>query len=122
MNATAPTEEKSFWLQEAVFDLLPHGARYQDNCSALYVTYAALAAIADETDAAPCPSHDGRPFETKVIRIARMVCQSCEDTARRLKRFARLGLIDPVNVPSDPIETITIRLRLLPQTEKGPQP
>jgi hypothetical protein len=121
MMNTNQTEEKTFWFQEAAFDVLQGGITPKRDFAYSLVTYRALCAIGDETEAEPGPDRDGRPFETRVLRVGRMVCQDCHTTAKRINRFIKLGLIDPVKVPSDPLETFTIRLRLLddPKEQKG---
>jgi hypothetical protein len=110
-------EEKEFWFQEAAFDILQWGAG-RDFAYAL-ATYRALCAIASETESEPAPDRDGKPFRAKLFRVARMVCQPCAATARRIRRFARLKLIDPVEVHADSLEPLVMRLRLLDDTGKG---
>jgi hypothetical protein len=106
-------EVKNFWFQEAALDLLQRDMAPGKRFGLALVTYRALCAIASDTDSEPGPDRDGKPFKAKLVRVGQMVSRPWEQVANLLPDLIRLGLIDPVTLPEDPLEMFIMRLCLL---------
>lgn len=106
-----PHNSDCIYIQDSAFDLLQAKTVPKGHFTSALLVYTALCEIAADNCADVTPERDGKRFEATVSALSIICHQHTRIVRNRLKEFASLGLIEPIEIPGDNLQPFAVRMR-----------